>query len=107
MNKSIIYIGLVTAALGTSMAAIAQDHRGEGDREHGDARAMGNTGGHNWHKGDRMPEQYRRNEYVVGDWRSHQLREPPRGYHWVNDNGDFVLVAITSGIIADLVLNGR
>ena len=47
-----------------------------------------------------------RTRYVVTDWRRDRLREPPRGYHWVrSDNGDFLLVAITTGVIVDLLLN--
>ena len=30
---------------------------------------------------------------------------PPRGYHWVNVNGDFVLAAVATGVIADLLLS--
>ncbi|WP_256364108.1 RcnB family protein [Rhodanobacter sp. C05] len=53
-----------------------------------------------------MPSDYRGREYVVSDWRHERLRPPPRGYHWVrSDNGDFLLVAISTGIIADLLLH--
>ena len=44
--------------------------------------------------------------YVVTDWHREHLREPPRGYHWVrSDNGDFLLVAVATGVIADLLLH--
>jgi Ni/Co efflux regulator RcnB len=57
-----------------------------------------------WSRGDRIPDQYRQGQYVVGDWRQHNLRTPPRGYHWVrNDNDQYLLAAIASGIIADIV----
>jgi Ni/Co efflux regulator RcnB len=57
-----------------------------------------------WSRGDRLPEQYRQDRYVVSDWRSHNLRTPPRGYRWVrNDNGQYLLAAIVSGVIADIV----
>ncbi|MFZ0872772.1 MAG: RcnB family protein [Rhodanobacter sp.] len=53
-----------------------------------------------------MPSDYRGREYVVSDWHHERLRQPPRGYHWVrSDNGDFLLVAISTGIIADLFLH--
>ena len=53
-----------------------------------------------------MPSDYRGREYVVSDWHPERLRQPPRGYHWVrSDNGDFLLVAISTGIIADLLLH--
>jgi Ni/Co efflux regulator RcnB len=78
------------------------DHRGPGHYQnwHDRGRHEG------WYKrGGYLPVEYR-TRYVVTDWRRDRLREPPRGYHWVrSDNGDFLLVAITTGIIADLLLN--
>ena len=59
---------------------------------------------HNYRKGDRMPRDYRSRQYVVDDWRGHRLSAPPRGYHWVQTGGDYVLVAIASGIILQLFL---
>lgn len=44
--------------------------------------------------------------YVVNDWRPYGLHAPPRGYYWRrSDTGDFLLVALATGIIADIVLN--
>jgi len=46
--------------------------------------------------------------YVVHDYRPyrHRLYAPPRGYYWRrSDAGEFLLVAIATGIIADIVLN--
>jgi Ni/Co efflux regulator RcnB/surface antigen len=57
-----------------------------------------------WTRGDRLPEQYRQNQYVVGDWQQHGLRKPPRGYHWVrDDNNDFFLALIATGVISSIV----
>ncbi|GGJ99217.1 hypothetical protein GCM10011394_05440 [Luteimonas terricola] len=43
--------------------------------------------------------------YVVRDYGPYGLRHPPRGYHWRrSDAGDFLLVAIATGIIADVIL---
>jgi len=87
------------------------DHRGGPDRrmDHRgpDRRADGRGAGpdHNWHRGDRLPVQYRSRQYVVDDWRGHRLSAPPRGYHWVQTGGDYVLVAIATGVIASLILN--
>jgi Ni/Co efflux regulator RcnB len=60
---------------------------------------------HAFYRGQRLPTQYRSRQYVVNDWRSHQLRAPPRGYHWVQTGGDYVLVAIATGVILELLLN--
>lgn len=58
-----------------------------------------------FYRGQRLPVVYRTQRYVVEDWRGHGLRNPPRGYHWVQTGGDYVLVAIATGIILELLLN--
>jgi Ni/Co efflux regulator RcnB len=68
------------------------------------------AGRHAWsareaRRGDRVPQEYRSRTYVVNDWRGHGLRRPPHGYHWVQNGSDYVLVAITTGIILELLLN--
>lgn len=43
--------------------------------------------------------------YVVHDYRPYGLHHPPRGHHWRrSDAGDFLLVAIATGIIADVIM---
>jgi Ni/Co efflux regulator RcnB len=85
------------------------DRHGQ-DRGHDAPRYAGmhDRGRHEgWYKkGGYLPRDYRDDRYVVVDWRRDRLRQPPRGYHWVrSDNGDFLLVAIASGLIADLLLH--
>ena len=60
-------------------------------------------------RGDRVPDQYRTNQqYAVNDWQQRNLRRPPRGYHWVrDDNNNYFLAAVTTGVILDLLLNSR
>ena len=58
-----------------------------------------------WHRGDRLPLQYRSRQYVVSDWRLHRLEPPPRGYHWVQYGTDYMLVAIATGVILQVVLS--
>jgi Ni/Co efflux regulator RcnB len=60
---------------------------------------------HQFYRGERLPAEYRHRQYVVEDWRGHHLSAPPRGYHWVQTGGDYVLVAIATGIILQLFLN--
>jgi len=57
-----------------------------------------------FHRGGRLPPQYRSHQYVVDDWRAHRLSAPPRGYHWVQNGNDYLLVAITTGVIMQLLL---
>lgn len=60
---------------------------------------------HEFRRGQRLPSQYRHRNYVVDDWRGHHLSAPPRGYHWVQVGPDYVLVAIATGIILQMLLN--
>jgi Ni/Co efflux regulator RcnB len=57
-----------------------------------------------WPRGGRLPEPYRQSQYVVGDWQQRRLASPPAGYRWYrNDNNQYLLAAIATGIIADVV----
>jgi len=60
---------------------------------------------HAFHRGERLPVEFRHRHYVVDDWRGHHLSAPPRGYHWIQSGGDYILVAITTGIILQLMLS--
>jgi len=60
---------------------------------------------HEFRRGDRIPVEYRHRQYVVDDWRGYNLSAPPRGYHWIQVGGDYVLVAIATGVILQLLLN--
>ncbi|MGN6829036.1 RcnB family protein [Paucibacter sp. M5-1] len=68
-------------------------------------RGRGAGPDHSFYKGNRLPPAYHQRRYVVDDWRSHQLRAPPRGYHWVQSGGDYLLVAIATGVILQLLLS--
>ena len=59
---------------------------------------------HDWQRGSSLPREYWGPRYVVNDWRGHHLSQPPRGYHWVSVNGDYVLAAVATGIILDTLL---
>ena len=56
-----------------------------------------------WRRGGRVPPEYRGRNYVVEDWRGYRLQQPPRGYQWVGVGGDFVLAAIATGVIAQII----
>lgn len=122
MKIKTIVSALIAASLATSGIAFAQGRGDQNDRNHNErydrnnGRQFDNRGyaGHDergagpdqrYHRGERMPREYRSSHYVVDDWRGHHLSAPPRGYHWVQTGGDFVLVAIATGIIAELLLN--
>ncbi|WP_157933790.1 RcnB family protein [Alloalcanivorax mobilis] len=56
-----------------------------------------------WHQGDSLPGGYRGNRYVVNDWHAHRLPPPDRHHRWVSVNGDYLLIAIGTGVILSVV----
>jgi len=74
-----------------------------GYRQGYDGRGAGPD--HSFYRGGRLPREYRDHSYVVDDWRGHHLSAPPRGYHWVQTGSDYVLAAIATGIIAQILLS--
>lgn len=60
-----------------------------------------------WSRGDRLPPEYRSSQYVVSDWKASHLRQPPRGYHWVRVNNQYVLAAVAGGVITDIIMNAE
>ncbi len=80
-----------------------RDDRGRPhDNRRWDERGAGPN--HDFRRGQRLPAEYRHRQYVVDDWRGHRLSAPPRGYHWVQTGGDYVLVGIATGVILQLFL---
>jgi hypothetical protein len=102
--KKKLGIWLVSGALmmccAAGVTAQPQDHH---DQDHQTMSARGHSEG--WYKkGGRVPAEYNGGSYAVADWRGNHLRQPPRGYHYVrSDNGDFLLVAVTTGVIASII----
>ncbi len=56
-------------------------------------------------RGGYVSQQYRDRRYVVSDWRGRRLHQPQHGYHWVQAGNDYLLVAIATGLIAQVLLN--
>ena len=79
------------------------DHDDYRDGRHSDRRGYPQPHAE-WKRGGRVPNEYRNRNYVVNDWRGHNLSAPPRGYQWVQSGNDYVMVAIATGIIASLIL---
>lgn len=59
--------------------------------------------GYRWQRGHTLPYAYR--SYYVRDPYFYGLRPAPRGHRWVHVNNDIVLIALTTGLIADIVSN--
>lgn len=82
-----------------------RDMRRPGPPPHAHGGRHGAGPNHDWVRGSRVPPQYRTRHYVVNDWRSHRLPTPPRGYQWVQNGSDYLMVAIATGVIAQVILN--
>jgi Ni/Co efflux regulator RcnB len=119
---------IAAAALLTSSLSFADEHgrqdeyqRGQGhghghDNRHderqfdqrdgrwNDRRPDYNARGPEFHRGGYISREYRGRAYEV-DYREHQLRRPPEGHRWVQVGADYVLIAVTTGIIASIILN--
>jgi Ni/Co efflux regulator RcnB len=55
-----------------------------------------------WKKGAKMrQEDWGRGEHV--DYKEHHLRAPPKGYEWRSVDGNFVLAAAATGVIASVI----
>ncbi len=59
-----------------------------------------------WNNGWRRGDHFNGHRDVVQDWQGRHLHRPPPGYEWVQDGNQFVLIAITSGIIAGIIAGG-
>lgn len=61
---------------------------------------------HDWQRGEQVDrESWDRGGRI--DYRRNHLRPPPRGYEWREVNGTYILGAIATGIIADILINGQ
>ena len=78
------------------------DNRGQ-SYHRDDSRGAGPR--HDMRRGSRLSSEYRGSRYVVNDWRARRLSAPPRGQHWVRAGNDYVLAAIATGIITQVLLN--
>jgi Ni/Co efflux regulator RcnB len=97
------------ALVSASAVAFAQpphdDHGRDNDHGHDQRHDDHRSDHRDWSRGHALPPEYRGRDHYVTDWRSHRLRQPPRGYRWVQADNQFVLVAVTTGIIADIIAN--
>lgn len=84
-----------------------RDWRDHDDRYRGYYVRHDNGRHEGWYKrGGYIPVEYRDRRYVVEDWQVYHLRQPPYGYRYVRgDDGQFLLVAIATGIITDILLS--
>ena len=56
-----------------------------------------------WRRGERLPIAYRAPAYIIPDAAYYHLAPPPPGYYWVRVDGDAVLAAVATGVVADVI----
>jgi len=131
MKSTALTCAIAAASLGLASLSYAQDHhRGDRDGRYAERRGYASQDGRSverrdsrqgWQNGQQQPRQYdsqrqyerqgqqpqySQRQYYVNDWRAHHLYAPPYGYQWVQaDGGDYLLVALATGLIANLLLN--
>ena len=82
-------------------------HHDNGGRNNGRHNGWGQDyggGDHHWRRGQRMGYNDWSGARVI-DYREHRLRQPPRGYEWREANGQYVMAAIATGVIASIIIN--
>jgi Ni/Co efflux regulator RcnB len=105
MKRSLFSSALLATLAVSAIAGSAAPAAADPYDHHRDARAY-DRGRHDWHRGDRMElGDWRRYERV--DYRAYHLRAPPYGYEWRRVNGNFVLAAMATGLITDVLIAPR
>jgi Ni/Co efflux regulator RcnB len=104
--KRTLMAALAVVMTVTAPAAFAQPGR-DHDRDHDRDRGRGDFHRHaEWKRGYHMRhEDWSRGRAI--DWRARHLRAPPRGYEWREVDGNYVLAAAATGIIASIIANSR
>ena len=93
LNKMFAITALSASLLGPT--SFAQDHHDD----HHDNYVRHDE----WKKGYHMkPEDWHRGERV--DYRQYHLSAPPHGYEWRSVDGNYVLAAVATGVIASVVV---
>jgi Ni/Co efflux regulator RcnB len=96
MKRSLAVAMALALTVGGAQVAFAQPDR------HDDHHMQGPQH-HDWHNGGRIAqEDWKRGQRV--DYRSRHLKRPPRGYEWRQVDGNYVMAAAATGLIAGLVL---
>ena len=83
----------------------AGNHRSDDARYYHRDDKRGGGPRHDLRRGQHLSKEYRDSRYVVTDWRDRHLSAPPKGHHWVRAGNDYVLAAIATGLIAQVLLS--
>jgi Ni/Co efflux regulator RcnB len=93
-----IISALTISTVLSSGAAFAQDRNNDHHDNHSYVEH------HEWRKGAKINhDDWNRGEQV--DWRAHHLQTPRSGYEWREVDGNFVLAAVATGLIATTIID--
>ena len=117
MRHLLLSVAFALLSVSASTASAFDGHRNHHDR-HWDDRGEDEDDGdyyrehdkhwkhREYHRGERLEVVYLEPRYYVDDYEYYELRRPPRGHRWVRtEDGRFILVAVATGIIADILLH--
>jgi Ni/Co efflux regulator RcnB len=86
-------LALLTLAMTLACGlAFAQDHHGDHYVRHDEWKKGAHISHDDWNRGARV------------DYRHYHLQAPPRGYEWREVDGNYVLAAIATGVIASAIV---
>lgn len=110
MKMFLIAAAALSLAAPSLATAQPNDHQGDGrnaeqgaQQQHpGWGREYG--GGHSFHRGEHMGYNDWSGAQPV-DYREHHLRRPPHGYEWRESNGQFILGALATGLVASAIMS--
>lgn len=61
--------------------------------------------GYDFRRGYAIPGPFRGDRYWVRDWHGYGLPSPPPGHQWRSIDGNYVLIAVATGVITSILLN--
>jgi Ni/Co efflux regulator RcnB len=96
--RKVLALMAISTTLASGMAfAQDRDHHDDHHDDHGYVRHQ------EWHKGAKIShDDWNRAQPV--DYHQHHLNAPPRGYEWRQVDGNYVLAAAATGIIASAII---
>lgn len=95
--RNIVSALIISSVLMSGGAAFAQEH----NDQHDNHTYVRHT---EWHKGAKInQDDWNRGDQV--DWRAHHLQAPRAGYEWREVDGNFVLAAVATGLIANAIVD--
>ena len=96
IRKALAFSALA-AILSGGVAFAQDDHHDNRDNHHQYVKHQ------EWKKGYHMrQEDWNRGEKI--DYRQYHLRRPPSGYEWREIDGNYVLAAVATGVVASVVV---